>query len=72
MAVQILADAGVEENLSNLFLAILSRAGFAEFAGVMAFTATLAAIMSTADSFILAVSHPIASEIIDPMASEAH
>lgn len=58
MGVKILADAGVE-NPSSPFAAILeqimSLGGFSEAVGVIAFTASLAAIMSTADSIIIAI-----------------
>jgi sodium/proline symporter len=58
VGVQMLADAGVE-NPSSPFAAILEQVmnvgGFAEAVGVIAFTASLAAIMSTADSIIIAI-----------------
>lgn len=58
MGVKILADAGIE-NPSSPFAAILEQimsiGGFPEAVGVIAFTASLAAIMSTADSIIIAI-----------------
>jgi Na+/proline symporter len=58
VGVQMLADAGVE-NPSSPFASVLEQVmalgGFAEVVGVIAFTASLAAIMSTADSIIIAI-----------------
>lgn len=55
---------------ANPFSAILEEVmnfgGFAKGAGVIAFTASLAAIMSTADSLIIAVSQLITMELIRP------
>ena len=55
---------------ANPFSAILEEVmnlgGFAHAAGVIAFTASLAAIMSTADSLIIAVSQLVTMEIIRP------
>lgn len=62
---------GEGANPANPFSAILEEVmnfgGFAKGAGVIAFTASLAAIMSTADSLIIAVSQLITMEIIRPM-----
>jgi solute:Na+ symporter, SSS family len=59
------------EQLSNPASAILEKffdlGGMALFSGVMIWTATVAAIMSTADSLINAISHLIATEIIYPL-----
>ena len=49
--------------LHNLSVCI---GGFAEAVGVIALTASLAAIMSTADSLIIAISQLVAVEVIWP------
>lgn len=45
---------------------VMSLGGFAKGAGVIAITASLAAIMSTADSLIIAISQLVTAEIIYP------
>lgn len=74
MGVKMLADAGVDDPPSP-FAAIveqlLKKGGFAEATGVMALTASLAAIMSTADSLIIAISQLITVECIWPLMPNA-
>eukprot|EP00978_Attheya_sp_CCMP212_P006957 scaffold16242_cov55-Attheya_sp.AAC.4 len=69
VGVQILADAG-NPNPPNPFAAILEEmmkfGGFPQAVGIIAFTSSLAGIMSTADSLIIAVSQVISSELVYP------
>ena len=66
---------GEAANPANPFSAILEEimalGGFAEAAGVVAITASLAAIMSTADSLIIAISQLITTEVIYPLRPKA-
>jgi len=72
VGVQMLAD---EPTPANPFAAILEQVmllgGFAEVVGVLAFTASLAAIMSTADSLIIAISQLVTSDIVYPLKPDA-
>lgn len=52
---------------TSILEAIMDLGGFAEACACIAITASLAAIMSTADSLIIAISQLIAVEIIYPM-----
>uniref|UniRef100_A0A7S2XU93 Uncharacterized protein n=2 Tax=Attheya septentrionalis TaxID=420275 RepID=A0A7S2XU93_9STRA len=74
VGVQILADAG-NPNPPNPFAAILEEmmnlGGFPEVVGIIAFTSSLAGIMSTADSLIIAVSQVISSELVYPFRPNA-
>ena len=74
MGVQMLYDAGNEDPPSP-FTAILEQflalGGFPEAVGVIALTASLAAIMSTADSLIIAISQLITVEVIWPSKPDA-
>ena len=58
------------QRVANPFAAILEEVmllgGFSECVGVVAFTASLAAIMSTADSLIIAISQLITSDVVYP------
>jgi solute:Na+ symporter, SSS family len=69
IGVQWMADLGIE-NVSSPFAAILEvvmdQGGFPYVVGIVASIATLAAIMSTADSILIAVSHLVTSEFILP------
>ena len=73
--IMLVNDNGEVAEPSNPFSAILeeimSLGGFAEAAGVIAITASLAAIMSTADSLIIALSQLITTEIIYPLRPKA-
>ncbi len=76
VGVVILADKdGNPTDHTSPFTAILeevmSLGGFAKGAGVIAVTASLAAIMSTADSLIIAISQLITVEIVYPMRPNA-
>mmetsp|Transcript_4892 Transcript_4892/g.7623 ORF Transcript_4892/g.7623 Transcript_4892/m.7623 type:complete len:600 (-) Transcript_4892:1622-3421(-) len=66
MSVQILVDNGIE-NVTSPFASmlelIMDLGGFAYVVGVIASTATLAAIMSTADSVLIAISQLLTSEV---------
>lgn len=72
VGVQVLAE---EPPPANPFAAILEEVmmlgGFAEAVGVIAFTASLAAIMSTADSLIIAISQQITSDVVYPLKPNA-
>eukprot|EP00523_Entomoneis_sp_CCMP467_P001185 CAMPEP_0168750260 /NCGR_PEP_ID=MMETSP0724-20121128/17173_1 /TAXON_ID=265536 /ORGANISM="Amphiprora sp., Strain CCMP467" /LENGTH=730 /DNA_ID=CAMNT_0008798261 /DNA_START=26 /DNA_END=2218 /DNA_ORIENTATION=+ len=74
VGVQILSDAGVEDP-ANPFTAIIEEVmnvgGFAKGVGVISLTASLAAIMSTADSLIIAASQLITVEIVYPLRPNA-
>lgn len=75
VGVVILADGnGIATNPANPFAAILQEimnlGGFAKGTGVIALTASLA-IMSTADSLIIAISQLITVEILYPMRPNA-
>jgi Na+/proline symporter len=67
----LMSEDGKAQNPANPYTAILEEVmnlrGFAYFAGVIAVTASLAAIMSTADSLIIAISQLITVEIIYPL-----
>lgn len=74
MSVQIIADEGFEVVTSPFaaFLeALMSVGGFSNFVAVITYTASLAAIMSTADSTLIGISHLVAVEIIYPIMPNA-
>ena len=50
---------------------LISIGGIGEVSGVIAITASLAAIMSTADSLIIAISQLVTTEIIYPLRPKA-
>lgn len=64
-------DDGTVEATTNPFASILDKilnlGGFAKGAAIITITASLAAIMSTADSLIIAISQLITGEIIYPL-----
>ena len=66
---------GEVANPANPFSAILEEimnlGGFAKGAGIIAVTASLAAIMSTADSLIIAISQLVTVEIVYPLRPQA-
>ena len=72
VGVQILADQGMGiDSLSSPFAlvleAVMDLGGFSYIVGCVAFTATTASIMSTADSVLIAVSQLITTEVVAPM-----
>jgi solute:Na+ symporter, SSS family len=71
ISVQWMADLGLENNVRNPFAAILEvlmdQGGFPYVVGIIASVATLAAIMSTADSILIAISHLVTSDFILPV-----
>ena len=68
IGVAMLAGKGTPANpFSAILEEVMNVGGLAKGAGVIAFTASLAAIMSTADSLIIAVSQLITMEIIRPL-----
>jgi solute:Na+ symporter, SSS family len=66
---------GTPQTPANPFAAILEAlmdlGGFAKVAAVIAFTASLAAIMSTADSILIAISQLVTTEMIYPLQPSA-
>lgn len=74
MSVKIIADEGFEVVTSPFaaFLeALMSIGGFSNFVAVITYTASLAAIMSTADSTLIGISHLVAVEIVYPIMPNA-
>ena len=74
MGVQILADEGIDNPSSPIaaILEVLMKAGGFPYAvAVVMYTASLAAIMSTADSILIAVSHLVTAEVIYPLVPDA-
>jgi len=69
-----LADAGIENPSSPygaILMVLMDLGGFPYVMAVITFTASLAAIMSTADSLLIAISHVLTAEIVYPIAPEA-
>jgi len=71
VGVQILGGKSTPSPFSSILEAIMNLGGAAEAAGVIAFTASLAAIMSTADSLIIAISQLITAEVVYPLRPNA-
>ena len=74
VGVQMLADAGVtagESPYADIITQVLQRGKFANFVGLLNITAALAAIMSTADSLLIAISQLVTEEIAYPMRPNA-
>ncbi|CAB9503729.1 Sodium/proline symporter [Seminavis robusta] len=75
VAVQILKDLGKDETVTNAFTELLSEViglgGFPKLVGLLAVTATLAAIMSTADSLLVAISQLVTEEVVYPFSPDA-
>ena len=74
MAVQIIADEGVEvvtSPFSDFLNVLLANGGFSNFVAVITYTASLAAIMSTADSVLIGISHLVTVECIYPIMPDA-
>merc|ERR1719343_727883 len=57
----------ITDAYSAILEVLMELGGFAEIAGAITVTASLAAIMSTADSLIIAISHLITVEIVQPL-----
>ena len=79
VGVQVLSDAGVDigpsgQAWASPFTSILDQliglGGFPEAVGIIALTASLAAIMSTADSLIIAISQLVTVECVWPFIQE--
>ena len=66
VGVQMLDGADVASPFASILEEIMALGGFSKFVGAVAFVASLAAIMSTADSLIIAVSHLITFEVLYP------
>jgi len=71
VGVHILGGVETASPFSDILEAIMEIGGFAEVTAVIAFTASLAAIMSTADSLIIAISQLITAEIVYPLRPHA-
>jgi len=73
VGVQMLGNEEVTNSpFSSIIEKIMELGGFCEFVGVIAFTAGLAAVMSTADSLIIASSQLITTEIVFPIIEKYH
>jgi Na+/proline symporter len=66
VGVQILGGEARSSPFSDILEAIMDVGGFPKGVAVIAFTASLAALMSTADSLIIAISQLITAEVIYP------
>mmetsp|Transcript_8849 Transcript_8849/g.22283 ORF Transcript_8849/g.22283 Transcript_8849/m.22283 type:complete len:565 (-) Transcript_8849:2453-4147(-) len=71
VGVQILGGKEVASPFSAILEEIMGLGGFAQATATIAFTASLAAIMSTADSLIIAISQLITAEIVYPLRPKA-
>ena len=71
VGVQILGGADVASPFSAILEEIMGLGGFAQASATIAFTASLAAIMSTADSLIIAISQLITAEVVYPLRPKA-
>jgi sodium/proline symporter len=69
IGVVILGGEKASNPASVILEVLMDLGGFAKFSALMIWTATIAAIMSTADSLMIAISHLVATEIIYPMNS---
>jgi solute:Na+ symporter, SSS family len=67
VGVQFLKGEGGTSPFASIIETMMNLGGFPEAVGVIAYTASLAAIMSTADSLIIAISQLITVEFIYPM-----
>lgn len=67
VGVMILGGAEVDSPFTSIMEALMDKGGFAEGIGIIAVTASLAAIMSTADSLVIAISQLVTVEIVYPM-----
>ena len=67
VGVQMLDGADVASPFASILEEVMALGGFSKFMGAVAFTASLAAIMSTADSLIIAVSQLVTVEILYPL-----
>ena len=77
LSVQILAESGVLSNpppsflpFNSLLEELIKLGGFAHGIAVITITASLAAVMSTADSVLLSTSHLVVAELVNPTAPE--
>ena len=67
VGIQMLDGADVASPFTSILEEVMSLGGFSKFVGVIAFTASLAAIMSTADSLIIAASQLLTVEVLYPI-----
>jgi len=66
VGVQILNGEEVADPFTSIMGALMDEGGFSKVVGVIAVTASLAAIMSTADSLLIAISQLVTVEIAYP------
>lgn len=66
VGVQFLNGNGGTSPFASILNAMMDLGGFPEAVGVLAFTASLAAIMSTADSLVIAISQLVTVEFVYP------
>lgn len=71
VGVMILDGAKVASPFAAILEAMMDHGGFSKVIAVIAFTASLAAIMSTADSLVIAISQLVTVEIAYPLRPNA-
>jgi Na+/proline symporter len=71
LGVQILDGAETSSPFTDILEQVMDLGGFPYFIGLIAVTASLAAIMSTADSLLIAISQIVTEEIVYPLYPEA-
>lgn len=64
VGVMILDGAEVASPFASIMEAMMDEGGFAKVIGIIAVTSSLAAIMSTADSLVIAISQLITVEVV--------
>lgn len=67
VGVMILDGAKVASPFTSIVEAMMDEGGFAKGIGIIAVTSSLAAIMSTADSLVIAISQLVTVEIVYPI-----
>ena len=67
VGVQILGGAAISSPFTSIIQSIIDLGGFPAAVGYITLTASLAAIMSTTDSIVIAISQLITSEIFYPI-----
>ena len=67
VGVMILDGADVASPFTSILEVLMDEGGFSKGIGTIAVTASLAAIMSTSDSLIIAISQLITVEVVYPM-----
>ncbi|KAL7554436.1 hypothetical protein ACHAWF_017879 [Thalassiosira exigua] len=67
IGVQLLNNKSVASPFSAIMEVLMDEGGFSKAVGIIAVTASLAAIMSTADSLVIAISQLVTVEIVYPL-----